>query len=186
MEVPMKRFELIDSSQISTVKRYLQNLGESLGFKESTIGKGAIVISEMGTNLIKFANEGEILIQTISRGNCTGIEIISIDKGPGISNINLCLQDGYSSAGSQGTGLGAIIRLSTEIDYYSLPGKGTVWVSRFFEEPRPHNSEPLITAVVSVPLAGEEVNGDGWAKKINADTSRFSLDRRAWARILCS
>jgi anti-sigma regulatory factor (Ser/Thr protein kinase) len=78
----------------------------------------------MATNLLKFAHKGEILIQTISRGDQYGIEIISIDSGPGIENVSRSFEDGYSSAGSAGTGLGAIKRLSSEMEVYSAQGGG--------------------------------------------------------------
>ena len=80
----------------------------------------------MGTNLVKHAKEGEIFLRTLAHGSMQGIEIVALDRGPGMANVGHALQDGHSTAGSSGTGLGAIVRMATEFDIHSLPGRGTV------------------------------------------------------------
>ena len=75
-----------------------------------------------GTNLMKHAKRGEIHIQTCTRNGSTGIEVLAFDRGPGITSIERCLRDGYSTTATAGTGFGAIARLTDEFDIYSQKG----------------------------------------------------------------
>ena len=92
--------------------------------------KVAIIATELGTNLVKHAKDGEILLRTVSRRHTTGLEMIGLDRGPGIKDVNQAFYDGHSTAGTSGTGLGAIVRIASEFDVYSQPSKGTVIVAR--------------------------------------------------------
>ena len=71
-----------------------------------------------------------------------GVEILALDKGPGIRDLERSLRDGYSTAGGAGTGLGAISRLSSEFDVYSPPGKGTALLARIWPG-EPHSPPPV-------------------------------------------
>jgi hypothetical protein len=93
------------------------------------------VITEAATNLVKHAVGGQLLWRALERNRGVGLEILALDRGPGISNVGECLRNGYSTAGSLGTGLGAIARLATEFDIYSLPGKGTALLARLWSGP---------------------------------------------------
>src|SRR5688572_20152652 len=85
----------------------------------------AIVATEAATNVWKHAGGGEVQIRSLSAWQDPGVEILAIDRGPGLANLQECFADGYSSAGTAGNGLGAMMRLSREFDGYSEPGKGT-------------------------------------------------------------
>jgi anti-sigma regulatory factor (Ser/Thr protein kinase) len=134
----------------------------SVGFNEHDAGRAALVATEAASNIFKHAGEGEILLNSCG-GPHPVVEVLAIDKGPGIPDVQRAFQDGYSTAGSAGTGLGAIRRISAECDIFSEPGKGTVLLARV----RPSRSTAPSTVVrvggVSVPLRGETVCGDGWA-----------------------
>ena len=98
--------------------------GADIGLSESDIGRVAIVVTEATTNLVEHAPQGQLLARAFDRNGVAVIEALALDQGPGIANIGESLRDGYSTAGSPGTGLGAIKRLSDEFDIYSTPGKG--------------------------------------------------------------
>jgi hypothetical protein len=90
-----------------------------------------------------------------------GLEITSIDHGPGISNLPRALVDGYSTAGSLGGGLGAVRRLTDECNVYSAPGKGTAIAARIrLKDAKAGNR--LLLGGVAVPARGERVCGDTW------------------------
>jgi hypothetical protein len=99
-----------------------------------------------------------------------GIEILALDKGPGIANVAEALRDGYSTSGSPGTGLGAIGLLAAFFDIHSVPGIGTALLARLWATSLP---SPLLSGegrgvrlevgVVCLPKAGEEICGDAWA-----------------------
>jgi serine/threonine-protein kinase RsbT len=81
--------------------------------------------SELSRNMLKFANGGKTTIQIISEGRKTGIRIVFEDNGPGIPDINLAMQDGYSTAKSLGLGLPGARRLVNDFEIKSIVGEGT-------------------------------------------------------------
>ena len=93
------------------------------------------------------------------------MELLTLDKGPGMYDVARCLVDGYSTAGSAGEGLGAMGRLSALFEIHSLTGTGTATLARLWSLPEPRLSptSSLQFGAVSLPLAGEEVCGDLWA-----------------------
>ena len=92
----------------------------------------ALIVTELATNILKHAKRGEILMRLLDRGDTLGVEFLSLDQGPGIANLTQCFRDGYSTAGSPGTGLGAIARLADEFDMHTIPGKGTAVLARLW------------------------------------------------------
>ena len=65
-----------------------------------------------------------------SDGSGDGVECLALDKGPGMADVHACLRDGYSTAGTPGTGLGAIARLSRRIRHLFAAGPRHGAVSR--------------------------------------------------------
>jgi anti-sigma regulatory factor (Ser/Thr protein kinase) len=131
------------------------------------IGRVGIVATELANNLIRHAGGGELLIQALDDNSVPTVEIVAIDRGPGM-HIDTCMRDGYSTGGTAGTGLGAVLRLSTVFDAYSLVDQGTVVVSRISRADssgRP-DSAALPKAgefgAVCLALAGEIECGDIW------------------------
>jgi anti-sigma regulatory factor (Ser/Thr protein kinase) len=115
-----------ESSQVAEARRRGMSVAASLGFDENTSGRLAIIVTEAATNLIKHARGGEVFIGPAADGAQRGVQVIAIDKGRGIANVGASLRDGYSTAGTSGTGLGAIQRASNTFDVYSGPQGGTV------------------------------------------------------------
>ena len=171
------RFLIGESSQVAEVRRKVTALAGGIGLDENLGGICALIASEMGTNLIKHAKEGELLLRTIQHGSAQGVEILALDRGPGIANVGHALQDGHSTAGSCGNGLGAIERMASEFDIHSLPGRGTSLVARVWDRVSTGAQETprsATTGVVCQAKAGETVSGDAWL----ADTFE--------GRILCA
>jgi len=152
---------VVEASQAGEARRVALRVAAEIGFDETDSGRVAIVATELARNLAKHAKQGEILVRGVEVDGMTAVEIISLDKGPGL-NVLAAMQDGYSTAGTPGTGLGAIRRLSQFLDIYSVPEFGTVLVSRLWTkagEPSHCRSE---FGVVNVPIKGETVCGDSW------------------------
>jgi anti-sigma regulatory factor (Ser/Thr protein kinase) len=161
-----------DPSHSAEARRTVTRLVSDAGFDETDTGNVSIIVTELATNLLKHATGGEILLRPIGRGAALGVELIALDRGPGIANLTQCFRDGYSSAGSSGNGLGAIARLAGDFDIYSMPGKGTAVLARVW--PRCHtmeNSHGIELGIISLPKPGEEVCGDGWQCELLADKS---------------
>lgn len=167
----MHCFPVTEASQVAMARRLAGKLARELGFDEVGAGKAALLATEAATNLMKHATQGQLLLQPLPDG---GMELLALDRGPGMRNVYECLRDGYSTAGSHGTGLGAITRLTTDWDIYSLPGVGTALLMRLQADPtlppaflsgarpRPAEAGWCEAGGVCVPKSGENVCGDAW------------------------
>jgi anti-sigma regulatory factor (Ser/Thr protein kinase) len=154
-----------ESSQVGEAHRLATRLAQGLGFNETEAGKVAIVVSEAARNLATHATGGELLLRALERDGVAGLEVLALDRGPGMANVAECLRDGYSTTGGPGTGLGAIARLSALFDIHSIPGAGTALLARLWSRPLPRHLQPhpLEIGAVCLPQPGQEVGGDGWA-----------------------
>ena len=157
------RVPVTESSQVAEARRIALSSAALAGFPETEMGRVALVVTEIGTNLVKHGAEGEVLIGDLAAQGCRGLEILSLDKGPGMANVSECMRDGYSTTGSQGSGLGAISRLSDAMDIYSMPGKGTAMSVRLLAKKNCDKPLPFAIGGFSVPVKGEPVCGDAWA-----------------------
>lgn len=162
MSVAM-RFPVVEMSQPGESRRAAIAMAQQAGFDETDAGKIAIVVTEAATNLVKHGGGGEMLLRRLQCGEAAGIEVIGIDRGRGMTNIEESLRDGHSTAGTAGSGLGAIVRLSQSYDLYSNLGKGTAILSRFWLSRKPPAPTTLEVDGFSVAIAGETVCGDEWA-----------------------
>jgi serine/threonine-protein kinase RsbT len=100
------------------------------GFSGSELTVIATAISEVARNIVNYAQSGEILLQRLQRGMQTGLLIVASDHGPGIPNLALALQDGYSTSNGLGLGLPGAKRLMDEFEIVSEVGKGTTVTMR--------------------------------------------------------
>ena len=112
-------------------------LTSRLQFPEARTDQLTLAVTEAASNLHKHASQGSMLLR-IARGDSKpGIEMVTIDAGPGLRDVGAALRDGHSTSGTLGVGLGAIRRLADFCDLYSVPGHGTALVARFWPAPRP-------------------------------------------------
>jgi anti-sigma regulatory factor (Ser/Thr protein kinase) len=156
------RIPVVETSQPGEARRAAISMARKMGFDEGETGKVAIVVTEAATNLVKHGGGGEVLLRPLQSGDCVGLEVIAIDRGRGIPNIEESLRDGHSTSGTAGSGLGAIARLSGSYDLYSSPGKGTAILSRFWLSLEQRAKPPIEVDGVSIAIAGEQVCGDDW------------------------
>lgn len=162
---------ITDASVAGEARRVAVRLAEEIGMEESDRGAVAIAVTEMATNIVKHAETGSIICEQLGTNGARGIRFLAIDKGPGIRNISSALEDGYSTAGTSGNGLGAVRRLATGFDIYSAPERGTCIVADFWPRKKAHVDKNLSLGVISLPVHGESVCGDGWFFKTHQDTA---------------
>jgi anti-sigma regulatory factor (Ser/Thr protein kinase) len=169
-----------DASQVAEARRDATALARQNGFNETDAGRVALVATELCTNVIKHARGGEMLIGTYEDRNGSGIELIALDRGPGIHNLEACLRDGYSSAGTSGGGLGAVIRQSSFVDFASWAGIGTAVLARLGpggpSSLKQSEAATVTWGAVSVAMPGQEVCGDSWSVLANGAVSLFVAD----------
>jgi anti-sigma regulatory factor (Ser/Thr protein kinase) len=125
-------FEIADSSHVGAARRQAAELALDAGLDETACGKVGIIVNELANNILKHAGHGTLLLQRVGVDGA-GVEVVGIDAGPGMADIEKCLADGYSTGGTAGNGLGAVQRLSDEFDIWSAPS-GTVVLSRLFRD----------------------------------------------------
>jgi phosphoserine phosphatase RsbX len=99
-----------------------RDLASAMGFKQPALDAIATAVSEIARNIVEHADEGEIVLTPRPRG----LEIVARDRGPGIADVQLALQDSYTTTGGLGCGLSGARRLVDELEIASEPGVGTV------------------------------------------------------------
>jgi len=151
-----------DASGVAEARRSVADLAALLQFDEPTAGELALGVTEAGTNLFKHARAGSIVARIIERGGAFGVEVMAIDKGPGIANVAASMRDGHSTSGTPGSGLGALARMTSGLEVWSRPGAGTMLRFEVWPKAAPSAPEALATGVISQQKAGEQVCGDGW------------------------
>lgn len=161
MKNAYKKIPVSDDSSVGHVRRTAVALGKSVGLTCDALGRLSIAVTEASTNILQHAGVGEVLISAWEDSNNACIAFFAIDKGPGMRNVAKCLQDGYSTGGSRGVGLGAIDRLSDFFDIYAMPDKGCIIYATFSNQ---LSSSPEVSAVngISVAKPGERSCGDAW------------------------
>lgn len=114
-------------------RQYGKELASSLHFSSSERTVIATAISEIARNTVLYAKSGKLLIKLIAQGRRRGILIVARDEGPGIADLNLVMQDGYSTSRGLGIGLPGARRLMDEFEIESELGKGTVVTMKKWE-----------------------------------------------------
>ena len=147
-----------DRSSIGEARRAAASAANNLQFDEQRRSDISIVVTELATNIVQHAQKGEVLICPVEAG-ATWIDIFALDSGPGIREISRAFEDGISTSGTAGQGLGAVKRLADTVSVYSMNGSGTAVFCRFHLTPL---EEDAPIGVVSIPLRGEVASGDSY------------------------
>lgn len=157
---------IVEPSDPGAARRLSVTMAGQIGFDASDTGRIALVVTEASTNILKHAGKGHILLKAMreSAGG-PGVEILALDRGPGMTDVKSCFEDGFSTAGSPGTGLGAISRLASTLDVYSAPSLGTALLARVVlpAKAAPPPNLGFAVGVVRVPALHETICGDDWS-----------------------
>ena len=164
-----------DESRVGEARRAAESIARSCGLDESARGKLAIVVTEAATNLARHARSGVVLLRDTAPAGPAGVELLAVDAGPGMQDLDRFFADGFSTGGTAGAGLGAMRRQSNLLDVYSIPGKGTVVAARVYASAATPPPCLLDVGVVCLPLDGETACGDGWCVRQRADHATVLL-----------
>jgi len=157
-----------ESSRVGEARRHAVDLAQACGLDETEGGRLALVVTELANNLVRHAQHGRLLLAC--RTARAEVEVIAMDDGPGIPNVERSLGDGFSTGGTPGTGLGAVRRLAQDFELHtSVPG-GTIVVARVrgASAPQPAPSA-FCGAAIAIAAPGEQACGDGWAFAYEGD-----------------
>jgi anti-sigma regulatory factor (Ser/Thr protein kinase) len=155
----MRWLRVEDPSAAAACRGAAQALASRLQFPAARTDQLTLAVTEAATNLHKHASQGSMLVRIARQDGSPGIELVTIDAGPGFRDTAAALRDGHSTSGTLGIGLGAIRRLADFCDLYSVPGQGTALVARFWSTPHP-GAAPYAGLVR--PITGETECGDSF------------------------
>lgn len=185
---PARVVPVDEATRVGEARRAAAAMATALGFGETGAGRVALVATELATNLARHAVGGQFVVQA---ADGPAVDLLAVDRGPGIADVPRALVDGYSSGGTSGTGLGAVRRQADEVDLYSRlapyggvayggpaavranggasgtsgTSEGTVVWARCVHPAAGSAPEPRTADIagVCVPVEGETACGDAWA-----------------------
>jgi anti-sigma regulatory factor (Ser/Thr protein kinase) len=165
-----------EQSEIGAARRAAMALGASHGLESDARGRLAIVVTEAATNIVRHGGGGVIVLRTLGTGATAAIEMLALDKGPGLGSVERAMSDGFSTGGTAGMGLGAMKRLSNLFEVHSQRDVGTAVLARVGDaHAGAEKSDPMDDHVgaVCVPLRGESECGDAW--RVSVGPRRVSV-----------
>jgi anti-sigma regulatory factor (Ser/Thr protein kinase)/serine/threonine protein phosphatase PrpC len=143
-------------SDVSHAVIAASDFARSLEFSEPDSRAIGTLVSELATNIIKYATDGRVVIEEVVSGDRLGVQVTVADRGPGIANIQQALQDHFSSSGTLGLGLPGVRRMADDFEIESEVGRGTTVVVRKWRDgpaPRARRAELLQGASASDAFA---------------------------------
>ena len=123
------RIGIASGADIVTARLEGRQLAARAGFTATDMTVIATAISELARNIVEYAGKGEIILTVVQGGLKQGFRVEARDHGPGIPNIDLAMQDGYSTGGGMGLGLPGTRRLMDEFLINSKVGKTTTVIA---------------------------------------------------------
>jgi anti-sigma regulatory factor (Ser/Thr protein kinase) len=160
--IPPQAIAIDEITQVGQARRCVQELATQAGFDEADCGRAALVVTELATNVIKHGHGGCIYLRQVPGRHVHGVEVLAVDRGPGF-DLSACLPDGFSTRGTQGIGLGAVVRQTQVMDMYA-DGRGAVILARLY--PRLIDDNDIRFGVAQEALHGERCCGDSCALAI--------------------
>jgi len=166
-----------DRSYFAILKREIHTLAVKEKFSETKVGEIDIIVAELVSNLVRHGEGGRVLVKPIYKNGIHGLEIISIDNGPGMTDVTRMLADGVSTKNSLGQGLGAMKRLSNLFQVFSIKEWGTVMLIRIFDKNTPAFNQPSRAEIGSTLISkpGQPVCGDGFFYRMNENYLKLFL-----------
>lgn len=119
-------YEVRSQEQVAAVRQAIRPVAADLKFSVVAQTKLITAASELARNLLDYGGGGSMLMEVVSDGRRDGIRLTFADAGPGIPDIEQALQDGFTTGGGLGLGLGGSKRLVDDFEICSEPGTGTV------------------------------------------------------------
>lgn len=128
--------EVAHPLQVKQAASVARTFAGTIGFSATECDEIALVVTELGSNLVRHASGGRIQLSRIEAPDRVGILVESEDSGPGIVDLERALTDGFSTAGSLGFGLGTVNRLMDDLNVYPGSPRGLHLISRRWIRPQ--------------------------------------------------
>jgi serine/threonine-protein kinase RsbT len=127
-EAAEERIAIESDADVVTARQRARELAVDLELTSTDQTLLATAISEVARNITTYATRGEVLLSIVREPGPparSGIRVVARDQGPGIADLDLAMQDGYTSGGGMGLGLPGARRLVDEFDIETAPSEGT-------------------------------------------------------------
>jgi len=171
--IPAVVITVEDPTQISEARRAAQLLADRLGFNETRRTEVGIVATELARNALVHGKRGHVVLMPVRDESSSRLDIVAIDRGPGITDLVQALEDGFSTSTTPGTGLGAVKRMANNFQVFSVPAKLTAVMARIGPQRHSDVRETDGIGAVCVPIKGEKLCGDGWGYRRRAQVDSF-------------
>lgn len=155
-----------DSTLVRRAREAAEDAAEAAGLDRVRAGDAALVATELATNAVKYAGGGRIVAEVARDpwGNARALQILALDHGPGMRDVDRAMTDGFTTGSSLGTGLGACVRACDYFAVDSVLGQGTLALARLAPAgSRGPFAETAVTGGLHLPLGGAPESGDGLA-----------------------
>lgn len=165
---------LEDESAIGSARRAASDVAGKLGFDVARVSEVAIVTTELATNAVVHASAGALLVRVRRSELEARVELVVTDAGPGMADVEGLFEDGVSTRGTLGLGLGSVRRLANRFEVYSRPDGGSVMhavLARAADEASVVGRVDGLTR----PISGEAICGDAWAARVDGDRTAIVL-----------
>lgn len=121
----LRRLRILDEKDITLAILATRDMAQQAGMSSGSTAALSTAVSELVTNVIKYANAGLVTLRATHQINRPGVEVIVEDRGPGIEDIESAMKENVSTGGTLGLGLPGTKRLVDEFEIESHPGAGT-------------------------------------------------------------
>jgi len=148
---------VIDDASLTLVRDSIRQAAAGAGVANELAERAALVASELGRNHLRHARAGRIAVRSITRGEHRGLELVAVDRGPGVLDMAAAIDALPRAVGTLGVGIGSVRRLSSEVDFDVRVGEGTHVRARFFDREAPRRRE---VGIYGRPHEDEKVSGD--------------------------
>ncbi len=158
MEIEFSEWVAVtDASSVGAARRTAMTVAGRLDFDVTQSGQLALLATEAARNVLVHGGGGEVIFAGISKADEPLARIVAIDRGAGIANISDAMSDGFSTAGTPGSGMGAMKRIASRFEIFT-GGNGTIVLIELGNGDARHG---LQIAGMAAPCPGETISGDG-------------------------
>lgn len=126
----VKAITINSDLDIVTARSVAREIAKNHGFGAVDQARIATAVGELARNIFLYAKTGQVTVRGLEQAGKNGVEIVCEDRGPGIPDIELAMQDGYSTSGGMGMGIPGARRLMSEFTIKSQVGQGTTVTCR--------------------------------------------------------
>jgi serine/threonine-protein kinase RsbT len=120
-----RRLRILSPDDVALAILEIREMAKQLNMSGAAAAALATAVSELVTNVTKYADTGLISMRPAIQIRRPGIEVIVEDRGPGIADVEQAMKENVSTGGTLGLGLPGTRRLVDEFDIESQPGQGT-------------------------------------------------------------